>query len=69
MRNMNTFDIMLSLSYFHVFSALFPYIDKVGPSISNLTVFVGMNGTSEELGLPAGNMWYFNGYGQLYIIM
>ncbi|KAK3603232.1 hypothetical protein CHS0354_007562 [Potamilus streckersoni] len=42
-------------------SALYHLIENVGVSISNLTVFVGLNGSTEELGLTAGNTWsYFD---------
>ena len=40
-------------------SALHHLVDKVGPSLSNIAVFVGMKGSSEELGLKACNTWYY----------
>ena len=55
------FILNVNAELFFVISALYSLIDKVGPSISNLTVFVGMNGSSEDLGLNAGNTWAFTG--------
>jgi len=40
-------------------SAIYPMIDKVGPSLSFITTFVGMEGSKEELNLPSGNTWYY----------
>lgn len=34
-------------------------INKVGESVSFLTVFVGLNGSKEELGIKAHNCWHF----------
>lgn len=34
-------------------------INKVGESVSFLTVFVGLNGSKEELGIQAHNCWHF----------
>ena len=36
-------------------------LEKVGPSLSWFSVFIGLNGTSEELGLHAGNTFAFSG--------
>ncbi|KAL3857332.1 hypothetical protein ACJMK2_012010 [Sinanodonta woodiana] len=42
-------------------SVLYHLLENVGISISNMTVFVGLNGSNEELGLTAGNTWsYFD---------
>lgn len=45
--------------FVHFFSALYKYINSVGPSIGCLTVFAGVEGNSADLGLPKGNMWAF----------
>lgn len=37
-------------------------IDKVGPSLSFITTFIGVEGDSKELKLPAGNIWYYGSY-------
>eukprot|EP00105_Crassostrea_gigas_P002157 XP_011414586.1 PREDICTED: all-trans-retinol 13,14-reductase-like [Crassostrea gigas] len=34
-------------------------INKVGESVSFLTVFVGLNGSKEDLGIQAHNCWHF----------
>ena len=49
------------LNELYLFSAIYSIIDKVGPSYSYITVFVGLKGTSEELGLHAGNTHTFSG--------
>jgi hypothetical protein len=47
-------------NYLHIsFSALYKYIQEVGPSISYVSVFIGMNGSSQELGLKKSNTWAF----------
>ncbi|XP_060569543.1 all-trans-retinol 13,14-reductase-like [Ruditapes philippinarum] len=38
---------------------LYKYIQEVGPSISYVSVFIGMNGSSQELGLKKSNTWAF----------
>ncbi|XP_048757507.2 all-trans-retinol 13,14-reductase-like [Ostrea edulis] len=40
-------------------SCIYPMIQKVGDSLSYLTVFIGLNGTKEELGINAHNCWSF----------
>ncbi|XP_062601490.1 all-trans-retinol 13,14-reductase-like [Saccostrea cucullata] len=40
-------------------SSIYPMINKVGESVSFLTVFVGLKGTKEELGIQAHNCWHF----------
>ncbi|XP_022341666.2 all-trans-retinol 13,14-reductase-like [Crassostrea virginica] len=40
-------------------SVIYPMINKVGESVSFLTVFVGLNGSKEELGIKAHNCWHF----------
>ncbi|KAK6190807.1 hypothetical protein SNE40_002594 [Patella caerulea] len=40
-------------------SSLYPLIDKIGPSASFITVFLGLDGTDEEMGLTSGNIWYY----------
>lgn len=34
-------------------------INKVGESVSFLTVFVGLKGSKEDLGIQAHNCWHF----------
>ena len=50
------------IGLYFTFTAIYPLIEKIGPSISSLTIFVGINGDSEELNLPASNIWAFTGY-------
>ena len=40
-------------------SALFSIMDRVGSSESSISVFVGLNGSSADLGLTSGNIWAF----------
>eukprot|EP00105_Crassostrea_gigas_P002156 XP_011414585.1 PREDICTED: putative all-trans-retinol 13,14-reductase [Crassostrea gigas] len=40
-------------------SSLYPLINKLGESLSYMTVFIGLNGTKEELGIQAHNCWSF----------
>ncbi|XP_052715763.1 all-trans-retinol 13,14-reductase-like [Crassostrea angulata] len=40
-------------------SSIYPMINKVGESVSFLTVFVGLNGSKEDLGIQAHNCWHF----------
>lgn len=40
-------------------SSIFPMIKKVGESFSFISMFVGLEGTTEELGLKAQNIWAF----------
>ena len=44
------------------FSGIYPLINKVGESLSYLTVFVGLKGTKEELGIQAHNCWSYHKY-------
>ncbi|XP_005089177.1 all-trans-retinol 13,14-reductase [Aplysia californica] len=41
-------------------SCIYPLIEKIGPSFSFITAFMGVEGTSKELNLPAGNYWLYN---------
>ncbi|CAL1538385.1 unnamed protein product [Lymnaea stagnalis] len=41
-------------------SCIYPLIEKVGPSCSFITTFIGVEGNSKELNLPAGNIWLYN---------
>ncbi|XP_022341649.2 all-trans-retinol 13,14-reductase-like [Crassostrea virginica] len=41
-------------------SCIYPLINKVGESLSYLTVFVGLKGTKEELGIQAHNCWSYH---------
>ena len=34
-------------------------MDRVGSSASSISVFVGLNGSSVDLGLTAGNLWAY----------
>ena len=34
--------------------------DNVGPSVSFLTAFVGVDGSKADLKLPPGNTWYYS---------
>ena len=42
-------------------SCMYPMIQKVGESMSFLSIFVGLEGTSEELGLKGQNIWAYTG--------
>lgn len=39
-----------------------PVVDKLQPSCAMISVFVGLEGTTEELKLPAANTWLFPGW-------
>ncbi|BFZ05382.1 hypothetical protein BsWGS_08421 [Bradybaena similaris] len=41
-------------------SHIYPLIEKVGPSHAFLTTFIGIDGSSKDLKLPAGNIWLYN---------
>ncbi|XP_005089178.1 all-trans-retinol 13,14-reductase [Aplysia californica] len=41
-------------------SNVYPLVDKIGPSRSYITAFMGIEGTSKELNLPAANYWVYN---------
>ncbi|GFO13734.1 all-trans-retinol 13,14-reductase [Plakobranchus ocellatus] len=41
-------------------SYIYPLIQKVGPSCSFITTFIGVDGSPNELKLPAGNTWLYN---------
>jgi len=41
-------------------SCIYPLIDKVGPSVSYITSFMGVEGSPSELKMPAGNFWLYN---------
>ncbi|ESO82424.1 hypothetical protein LOTGIDRAFT_198008 [Lottia gigantea] len=40
-------------------SCIYPMIEKLGSSCSFITAFLGLEGSTEELNLNAGNIWYF----------
>ena len=40
-------------------AGMYPLIQKVGESMSFLSIFVGLEGTTEELGLKGQNIWAF----------
>ncbi|XP_063448836.1 all-trans-retinol 13,14-reductase-like isoform X1 [Mytilus trossulus] len=40
-------------------SSIYPMIKKVGESVSFISMFVGLEGTTKELGLKAQNIWAF----------
>ena len=50
-----TFNLMTSVT------GMYPMIKKVGESMSFLSIFVGLEGTSEELGLKGQNIWAYTG--------
>ncbi|XP_061166584.1 all-trans-retinol 13,14-reductase-like [Saccostrea echinata] len=41
-------------------SCIYPMINKVGDSLSYISVFIGLRGNKEELGIQAHNCWSFN---------
>ena len=41
-------------------SGIYPMTDNVGPSVSFLTAFVGVDGSKADLKLPPGNTWYYS---------
>ncbi|XP_060078415.1 all-trans-retinol 13,14-reductase-like [Ylistrum balloti] len=41
-------------------SKLYPAIKNVGNSLSYMSVFIGMDGSQQELGIEGHNMWCFN---------
>jgi len=41
-------------------SYIYPIIEKVGPSCSYITTFVGVEGSVKDLKLPATNFWVYN---------
>ncbi|OWF41588.1 putative all-trans-retinol 13,14-reductase [Mizuhopecten yessoensis] len=41
-------------------SKIYPTIKSVGNSLSYMSVFIGMDGSQEELGIKGQNMWCFN---------
>ena len=56
-----TYLLYIEIMAFSIFSALFSIIDEAGPSLSWFSVFAGLDGTSEELDLNAGNTFAFAG--------
>ncbi|KAL3857330.1 hypothetical protein ACJMK2_012008 [Sinanodonta woodiana] len=44
-------------------SAYYPLVEEVGSSISYITTFVGLDGSTKELGLKAGNTWAAHSFG------
>lgn len=50
----------------YTYSGLYPLINKLGESLSYMTVFIGLNGTKEELGIQAHNCWSFTRYSSLH---
>jgi hypothetical protein len=57
-----TFSLMTSVT------GMYPMIQKVGESMSFLSIFVGLEGTSEELGLKGQNIWAFTDRSYLYTV-
>ncbi|XP_059144383.1 all-trans-retinol 13,14-reductase-like [Physella acuta] len=55
----NTFKTLLPESVARS-SCIYPLIEKVGPSCSFITAFIGVEGSPSELKLPAGNTWVYN---------
>ncbi|KAI8783298.1 all-trans-retinol 13,14-reductase isoform X2 [Biomphalaria glabrata] len=41
-------------------SFIYPTIAKVGSSVSFITTFIGIEGSSSDLNLPASNIWHYN---------
>ncbi|CAG5128421.1 unnamed protein product, partial [Candidula unifasciata] len=41
-------------------SNIYPLIEKVGPSHAFITTFIGIEGSSRDLQLPATNVWLYN---------
>ncbi|BFZ18242.1 hypothetical protein BsWGS_21281 [Bradybaena similaris] len=41
-------------------SSIYPLIEKVGQSVSFITAFIGVEGSSSDLKLPAGNVWLYD---------
>ncbi|CAG5133385.1 unnamed protein product [Candidula unifasciata] len=41
-------------------SSIYPLIDQVGPSYAFLSTFIGVEGSTRDLNLPASNIWYYN---------
>jgi len=56
----NTFKFMLPKEI-ATKAPLYQYIEKVGPSCSNMSVFVGINGSQKDLQLQTSNTWAFTG--------
>lgn len=54
-----------NVAYF-TYIGLYPLINKLGESLSYMTVFIGLNGTKEELGIQAHNCWSFIRYSCLH---
>ncbi len=42
-------------------SPTWPLVNSSKPGIGCISVFIGLKGTTEELGLRAQNMWVFGG--------
>ncbi|PVD31233.1 hypothetical protein C0Q70_06645 [Pomacea canaliculata] len=40
-------------------SCIYPVIDAVGPSLSFVSTFIGVDGSQSQLQLPSGNIWYY----------
>ncbi|KAK3603231.1 hypothetical protein CHS0354_007560 [Potamilus streckersoni] len=55
----NTFKYLLPKNVAAI-SAYYPLVEDVGSSISYISTFVGLNGSTKELGLKAGNTWAFH---------
>lgn len=48
-------------------SPIWPLTLTAKPGIGNLSVFIGLRGTTEELGLKAQNVWAFTSSGMDYV--
>ncbi|KAK6968364.1 all-trans-retinol 13 14-reductase isoform X4 [Biomphalaria glabrata] len=53
---MNTFNTLLPETVAKA-SFVYPMVTKVGPSVSYMTTFIGIEGSSTDLKLPASNIW------------
>ncbi|KAH9502815.1 hypothetical protein Btru_074531 [Bulinus truncatus] len=56
---MNTFKTLLPEAVARS-SRIYPLISKVGPSISFVSTFIGIEGSSADLKLPASNIWLYD---------
>ncbi|KAH9515074.1 hypothetical protein Btru_019113 [Bulinus truncatus] len=61
---MNTFKTLLPETVAKS-SNIYPIISKIGPSVSSITTFIGLEGSSQDLQLPASNMWLYDTDGMI----
>ena len=45
-----------------LFTALYKIVEDIGPSSACISVFAGLEGTKDDLQLPAANIWAFTRY-------